>query len=177
MKNYILLALLTLLAIANVSAQTKTFVLVRHMEKQSSLSANPQLTDQGQLNSQMLAQMLSLITFDGIYSTPYARTEATVAPKAGQDSITIQLYQPTEGIKLLNSLVEGNLTQDRNYLIAGHSNTIPDLVNYLLKQEAIAPMAETDYGKVFVITLSPNSEPNLLILKIPGCRESKEPQN
>ena len=42
---------------------------------------------------------------------------------------------------------------DDNYLIVGHSNTIPGLVNYLSGTEDFQQLAENEYDKLFIVTL------------------------
>ena len=169
MKILLSIVLGLVLSISEGFAQLQTYILVRHAEKESSMLANPDLTKEGLTTSQNLAQMLSHLEIKAVYSTPYTRTEKTVSPLAKSRGLDINFYQPNLGNEMIDNLINEGKSEKENstYVISGHSNTIPALVNYLMQKEIVPPMPETDYGKVFVVTISPTNERSLLLLQIP----------
>lgn len=170
MKKFIIF-MLVMLGSTPIWAQSKTFILVRHAEKESSMMADPALTAEGIRSSEGLAQLLQHFNVSAVYSTPYIRTEKTVSPLATQMKLPVEFYQPTEGKDLLDKLLNsGQGDEDFTYLIAGHSNTIPNLVNHLLGEERLEPMPETDYGKVFIVIVRKNDTPILLTFQLPKYR-------
>jgi 2,3-bisphosphoglycerate-dependent phosphoglycerate mutase len=176
-RIYFLSALLCLLCLGlDVQAQeelpTRTFVLLRHAEKENSVSADPALTLQGQLQATALASLLRDQPIDAVYSTTYRRTRDTVAPLAEQKGVNIQYYDPVQASEMLQQLM---LKPDKGAIVVvGHSNTIPDLVNTLLGREAVAPLSEEEYGLVFIVTLKGGDESgSLLTLRLPDAEQTK----
>ena len=172
MKNLILIVCTLFLSAIQVVGQTKTFILVRHAEKEQSMMADPNLTALGVEQSQALQKLISPLSLSAVYSTPYVRTQKTVEPSAVVSNLQVQFYQPLEGNKLLAKLLKSEDAENNSdavYLISGHSNTIPEMVNFLMGNKAVEPMPETDYGKVFIVQQSNNAKPTLVILQLPEC--------
>jgi broad specificity phosphatase PhoE len=100
--------------------------LVRHAEKVDDGTKDPPLNQKGKDRAQRLANHLSETDITAIYSTPYKRTQSTVASIAKQKGIDIKQYDPFG-----DNTLERILEQEKGgiIVIAGHSNTTPHLVN------------------------------------------------
>jgi broad specificity phosphatase PhoE len=128
-----------------------TFILVRHAEKDLTQSTNdPDLSAEGKARAAKLAEVLKQTDVTAIYSTPYKRTQQTVALLATEKSLSVQ------GYKAKNEDVDAMLTQHAGgtIVVAGHSNTVPQFVNYLLGEEKYKILDDGDYGNLIVVSVT-----------------------
>lgn len=149
-----ILFLLLAAFVANVSfSQTSTYILVRHAEKDTSVKTNPDpaLSKEGEQRANNLVDALKEYKIDAVYSTNYLRTKSTVAPAAKKFGQDIQTYNPRDA-KAFNEQLLG--MKGKTVLIAGHSNTVPGMVNLLLKEDRFRPLDESVYNKIFVVTVN-----------------------
>ena len=98
-----------------------------------------------------LKELLVSQEINAVYSTPYARTKATVAPTAKANDLEVTEYKPMEK-GFLKEVLEKHLGE--TILIAGHSNTIPDLVNELIGDKKYSQLDENDYNYLFIVTVT-----------------------
>ncbi|WP_258098376.1 phosphoglycerate mutase family protein [Marinoscillum pacificum] len=133
------------------NAQSTTFILVRHAEKVEDGSKDPALTKEGIQRSMKLKELLVSQEINAVYSTPYARTRATVAPTAKANDMEVTEYKPMEK-GFLKETLDKHLGE--TVLIAGHSNTIPDLVNELIGDKKYSQLDENDYNYLFIVTVT-----------------------
>ena len=57
-------------------------------------------------------------------------------------------------------------TQGKTILIVGHSNTVPNMVNQIIKENKYVDIAENQFGNLYIITLFENqTQSQLLHLK------------
>ena len=98
-----------------------------------------------------LKELLVSQEINAVYSTPYARTRATVAPTAKANELAVTEYKPMEK-GFLKETLDKHLGE--TILIAGHSNTIPDLVNELIGDKKYSQLDENDYNYLFIVTVS-----------------------
>jgi len=141
---------------------TKTIYIVRHAEKAvREGERDPELTDGGEARALALRQRLAQIEGDtlSLYSSQYRRTMQTLAPIATLKGLTITSYDPAAGPGPLAEALRADPAS--NVLVAGHSNTIPALLEALgASPESMAsvdladPMGESRYGDLFVLTIS-----------------------
>lgn len=141
-----------------------TFILVRHAEKAADGSRNPALTAMGHQRALALARLFSQRPVNAVYSSNYSRTLETARPLATQNKLEIQLYEPHKKQPLLESLKKE--FPGKTVAIIGHSNTIPAAVNHLLGEERLQELGESEYDKVFVVTVNPQGEGHLLSLQL-----------
>lgn len=153
MMKRILISALLLCAIAfSVTAQDlTTFILVRHAEKGKDDPRNPSLSALGKERAAHLNDMLSPMEISAIYSTPFKRTQETVAAIGQSKSLDVMDYD-YQNANLLNELLEKHA--GGTILISGHSNTTPVLVNQLLGEEKFGWLKEDEYDKIFIVTVS-----------------------
>jgi len=132
-------------------ADAASFYLIRHAEKQT--GDDPELTVQGQQRAQRIAHLLSLTNSDAIYSTNYQRTRQTAEPIAQVKSLTVQHYNPKE----LKQFAHKLLSDNKDAVIVGHSNTTPQLVR-LLSGQSVPDMDEQTYYKIYQVVTFPDVE-------------------
>jgi len=131
---------------------TKVIVL-RHAEKANDGTKNPSLSEDGQNRAKRLSAMLKDVVIDEAYSTPYKRTTETLTPLCEAQNIEIQPYD-TRNINLVEEIIKSK--KGKTIIIAGHSNTIPNLINQLIKEEKYSEIHEDDYGKMWILTFKNN---------------------
>jgi len=126
------------------------FYLVRHAEKDrlNPEDNNPQLTNEGLLRAKNLSTTLSHLPLDAVYSTNYTRTLQTAKPTANKNNIDITTYKPSE-IDITNII-----KVHKNVLIVGHSNTIPQLVNSIIKSDVYSDIEDDNFGNLYHITIT-----------------------
>lgn len=135
-----------------------TFILVRHAEKVQDGSKDPELSAEGQARALRLATLLQHTVIHAIYSTPFKRTQNTVAPLATSKGVNVNPYEgakPEEIDRMLKQHPGGTV------LLVGHSNTIPAVANYLTGQNSIKNFEDAEYGHVLIVTLVEKGKANL----------------
>ena len=100
--------------------------LVRHGEKIIGID-DPGLTPTGMKRALWFANYLVGKSIAVIYSTDYKRTRDTAAPLIKLTDKSLTFYDP----KNLDDFALKVLADGRNCFISGHSNTTPQLVNFL----------------------------------------------
>ena len=157
MKHLILLLAISFCTVLITHAQTRTFILIRHAEKDTSttgstsMTADPPLTEQGKLRAQHLVKALEKYTPDAIYSTNFTRTKATVMPLAQKFQKEVTSYNYKDLKAFASSLLNG---KHQVVVVAGHSNTTPALANLLLGEEKYKALDESVYNKIFIVTIN-----------------------
>jgi 2,3-bisphosphoglycerate-dependent phosphoglycerate mutase len=137
-------------------AQTTTFILLRHAEKDTTQSgstmmkADPPLTKAGELRAEHLLDVIKEYTPDIIYSTNYTRTKATVTPLAKKFSKEIQVYDPKNLAAFSEQIMQHT---GKTIVVAGHSNTTPSLVNLLIKESKYPSLDESIYNQFWIVTI------------------------
>lgn len=134
----------------NMHAQTSTYILVRHAEKDTA-RVDPALTPAGEQRAQKLVEILKAYKPDAIYSTNYTRTRSTVQPLAQKFAITTQLYDPRKLEAFASQLLE---MKGKTVVVAGHSNTSPALANLLLKENMYKELDESIYNQFWIVTVT-----------------------
>lgn len=143
-------------------ATVTTFILVRHAEKDLTQSTNdPDLSVEGKSRAVRLVDMLKKTEMHAIYSTPYKRTHQTVAPIADAKSLSVQTYQANK-MEEIDAMIK--VHAGKTILVTGHSNTIPQVINYLLGEEKYKVMEDGDYGNIIMVSVAGKSA-NVVWLK------------
>jgi len=132
----------------NTPTEITKIILVRHAEKTDDGTKNPPLSSEGILRAEQLNTLLADIKIDSLYATPYKRTEQTLGVISKNRNIKITNYNPSDKLFSENLLKNKGKTM----LVAGHSNTIPALVNTLIKSNKYEQLAETEFSKIWILT-------------------------
>ena len=126
--------------------------VVRHAEKRLDQGSDPGLTGPGAERAQGLAAWLSGRGIGAVWSTDTRRTRATVAPLAEELGLDVRLYDPRDPQGLADTL----RAEGRSAVIAGHSNTVPDLASRFCGCP-VAPMDEAEYSRLIRIRITGDS--------------------
>lgn len=151
--------LFILLANADAWAQRRemTFILLRHAEKDTAPGANridPDLTAVGKERARRLIEVTRAFQPEQIFSTAYKRARQTAAPLAEAVRPGYRVQTQHYNFDRLEEFAARLLKLNaRTVVIVGHNNTTPELANALIKQEKYQPLADSEYGKIWIIKI------------------------
>lgn len=138
---------------AQNEAEPTTVILVRHAEKATDDPKDPTLTEPGNERAERLKELLRKdFTVKAVYSTPYKRTRLTAKPTADFFELQISEYSFSDPQGLAKSWVEDY--SGAAVLVVGHSNTTPYFTNLLLGEEKYEKLDESEYGMIYIVTLT-----------------------
>lgn len=142
------LFILGLMPLTVMADGPQVIYLVRHAEKIDK-SKDADLSPQGLQRAKYLETLLNQIPFDAVYATQFKRTQKTVSPIAKRlekEVIIIDAYKP--------NLQVDQVTRQKlkHILIAGHSNTIPLLIEQLGGPKVT--IEESEYNNLFILIRS-----------------------
>ena len=154
------LLLLITSCLSSLVAAPNTVVIVRHAEKEST-GADPALTKAGAERARLLARMIQDVKVSAIFSSDKLRTQQTAGPSAE----FLKLKPVTVPAADVTGLSERILDQSGEaVLVVGHSNTVPEIVKALGGPADLA-IDESEYDKLFVLTLRPGQSAVLVVLR------------
>ncbi len=128
-----------------------TIILVRHAEKEIVGGDDPELSSDGRQRAQRLQSALKSYLPDEMYSTPFKRTRQTLQPWARNAGKEIKEYNPQNQEAFSQNLLK---MKGKTVVIAGHSNTVPILVNLLKGEAKYQQLPDSVYNKIFIVTVS-----------------------
>ncbi len=134
---------------------TTTVVMVRHAEKL--LEGNdPALSPAGLERARALAHVLEAAGPAALFCSQYRRTRDTLEPLGARLGLAVRVFEiedversSRELAELIRSEFPGRLV-----VVAGHSNTVPALIEALGAGPAPS-IAENQYDDLFVVLLGP----------------------
>ena len=135
-----------------------TFIVVRHAEKVDA-SRDPDLSAAGHARAQALAAYLGKRELAAAYATEFKRTSQTLAPSAKARGLAITPYPAGQAASEFASLLRATHPRG-NVLIAGHSNTVPDIVAALCAC-TVAPVADHEYDRMSIIRVDADGRARL----------------
>ena len=142
--------------------------LLRHAEKDTTIKQDPPLTEKGQARAELLAGQLSGAGITTIFASDYERTRATAAPLPEELGLDIQLYDAKAAAQdLIPAFITGR--EGEHLLIVGHSNTVPAMLNSIVGEQRYEQLAEQEYDKLFMVSLSANGEAQVTTLSFEPC--------
>jgi phosphohistidine phosphatase SixA len=143
-----LIALAVLLLSSSAMAHKGIFI-VRHAEKASTTDPDTALAMQGEDRALALARLLRSAGVSHVFATHLKRTQQTVEPLVEQRGLTTTIVHADKTADLLKALK--GLPPDAVAVVAGHSNTIPDILKGLGVTTKI-DIRDDQYGRVFLVT-------------------------
>jgi broad specificity phosphatase PhoE len=165
--RYLLAALLLILSAGQIKAQTTTYILFRHAEKDTTtqgstmMQADPPLSAAGEKRAASIPELLKDYKPDLFYTTNFKRTRATIAPLAQR----LQKEPQTYDHRNLKAFAELLLQEKgKTIVVAGHSNTTPSLANLLIGENRFQPLDESVYNQYWIITLTEGQKPVVQVL-------------
>ena len=158
MKQFFTLLFLSffVLTVINGEAQTSTFILMRHAEKDTSvqgstaMQADPKLSEAGEVRAARIPDLLKGLSPDFIYSTNFIRTKSTVTPLSRKTGKEILVYDHRNLKGFADELLK---MEGKTVVVAGHSNSTPMLVNILIKENKFQNLDESVYDTYWIVTL------------------------
>ena len=137
------------------------FYLIRHAEKVRSdkTDSNPDLNEKGLLRAHNWKNYFSNKNISKIYSTNYKRTLNTIKPLALENGLEALIYSASD-IEY-NDFIKSNIGE--TILIVGHSNTIPDFVNNLIKVDHYDQIDDLTNSNLYIVSVCNSSITHKLI--------------
>ena len=128
-----------------------TVILVRHAEKDTTPGdTDPGLTPEGIARAELLASMLGNADVAALYASEFQRTQATLGPLARETGLEVTVHPARDGAGLVELL--RNRHRGETVVVAGHSNTVPALVE-ALGAAPVDAIPESDYHNLYVVTV------------------------
>lgn len=128
---------------------TTKLYFVRHAEKGTVPSGDPDLTPEGVHRAQTLARLLRNNDIRAIYSTDTRRTRQTAEPLGSLTGRKTILYSNDTMQRFLYGIME----RDQNALVVGHSNTVLRMLREIGVQPSAAAISDDDYDNLFVVSI------------------------
>lgn len=135
-----------------------TAIFVRHGEKAADDPRDPSLSPAGEARAKALAELLGHAGVTHLFASEYRRTQATLRPLADAAGLQITVLPaaaPQELVAALRALPAGAIA-----VVAGHSNTVPGLIDALGDQVqgtvdagGQPSLPDDAYDRLFVVTL------------------------
>ena len=125
--------------------------LIRHAEKirTDKNEKDPLLNKNGLLRTQKWSEIFEKIEIDKILSTNTKRTISTVIPTSDKKKLKIEIYKP-EDISYEAFLKEN---KGKKVLIVGHSNTIPETTNILIKNKFYNQIEDNNNSNLYFVNI------------------------
>jgi broad specificity phosphatase PhoE len=149
------LAVLLLVAAASPAFAQRAVIVVRHAEKVDQ-STDAVLSEAGHARARALAALLAKAGVTAVYATQYQRTIQTARPLADAVKLQVQTMQADDTAGLVERLRTRHASDV--VLVAGHSNTVPEILSRLGHTEAVT-IPDDDFGNVYVVVPRPGSAP------------------
>jgi phosphohistidine phosphatase SixA len=125
---------------------TTEIYLVRHAEK-TKAADDPALTDAGQARALALRERLITEDITRIFSTDTRRTRDTAAPLAEAMGLEVEIYDAGD----LAGFAQTLKATPGTHLVVGHSNTTPQLVEWLGGEGGEPIVEATEYDRLYVV--------------------------
>ena len=152
--------------IAYRNVTTTTIVLVRHAEKALGTIDDPPLAPEGEQRAERLAQLFGdgsgAGRLDAIYVTNTRRSQQTAAPLAARLHLTPVVLPSLDISGTASRLLREH--HGSAVIYVGHSNTLPQLIRELSGVQ-IEPIAEEDFGEIYVLSVARFGRASLLRMK------------
>ena len=150
------------LAWPRVEAQpVKIVYVVRHAEK-AAQEADPELSPAGRIRALALSHLLERARIIGLFATHYRRTRQTLGPLSVAHGVPIEAIGAGEVEELIGRIRA--TVGPGSMVVAGHSNTVPEIVERL-SGARIEAIDETHYDGLFQVRLSEGADGELVQLK------------
>lgn len=135
----------------------RTVIVVRHAEKALEPAGDPSLDERGRARAERLSALLRHSGVTHLFATEYQRTQETLRPLGAAVGANVTVVNSRQGAALLSAL--DNLPRNSVAVVAGHSNTVPEIVASLAPgahqvvraRESLA-LTEADYDRFFCVT-------------------------
>lgn len=168
-----------LLAASNLAwaaGAARTVILVRHAEKASGTIADVPISQAGRCRAEGIARILADSGVKQIYATEFIRAQQTAEPLAKKLGIRLETVIASKDVNgLVAKLRSGSApgSAPGPALVVGHSNTVPEIINCLgagaVPPIAVPPIKESEFDRLFMVTLTGPNQAVVVTLRYPGC--------
>jgi 2,3-bisphosphoglycerate-dependent phosphoglycerate mutase len=175
MERLIKITFLLLLSIFELQAVETTIILSRHAEKGS--GQNPSLSSAGQERAVSLIKLSNNFQISGVYSSSAKRTLQTGKPLADLFKLSIeQSISPFAYKELLKDIMDKYAGE--TVFIVGHSNTIPEFINFSLPEQTkeikFKTIKENDFSNLFIVKYNKDIKSSLINYRYKPLKAGKE---
>jgi broad specificity phosphatase PhoE len=129
--------------------QVTTVMLIRHAEPGDTPPGNPTLNTAGQARAQTLVHVAGSAGVAAIFATELTRTQQTAQPLATQLGLTITQVPAADVTGLVSQIRTSHRGQV--VLVAGHSNTVPQIIQAL--GGGTVTIGDGEFDNLFVVTI------------------------
>jgi broad specificity phosphatase PhoE len=129
--------------------QMTTVILIRHAEPGDTPPGNPTLNAAGQARAQTLRHVAGSAGVAAIFTSELTRTQETVQPLATQLGLAIIPMPTTDVAALVNEIRTNHRGQV--VLVAGHSNTVPQMIQQL--GGGTVTIGDLEFDNLFILTI------------------------
>jgi phosphohistidine phosphatase SixA len=151
----------------NRAAMTTVFV-VRHAEKVVDGTPDPVLSTAGVAHAGRYASLFAVPgsgqRLAAVYATEFRRTQQTAEAVARPLGLRVQLSPADNPTALVTHIKRYH--RGASVLVVGHSNTVPEVIRALGGRQ-VAPFADTDYGRLYVVSVGLFSRTTVTELALP----------
>jgi phosphohistidine phosphatase SixA len=141
---------------------TTILIVVRHAEKVSD-SADSRLTLNGEMRAGRLAHLLKKSKIDDVITTNTFRTILTGEPTQQMQSCNFVTYEAkNQDVMIRETLGRG---PGKKFLVVGHTNTIPSLLNELTKSTDYKDIPSNEFDNIYVVATRGISQTKVLHFK------------
>lgn len=162
-----LLFALVLAYLWNTAAMTTVFV-VRHAEKAVDGTRDPPLSAAGEARAERLATLLGAghagTRLAAVYATEFRRTRQTAQAVAARLQVPVRVLPAADVAAVVEDIKSHH--RGSSVLVVGHSNTVPAIVQ-ALGGKAVPPIPDTDYARLYVVSVGLFSRTAVTELSIP----------
>ena len=134
--------------------------LVRHAEKADDGTDDPPLAIAGRIRVQTLKALLADARLTHVHTTDWKRTRDTARPFAEEAGVELAMYDPRE----LETLATAIKATPGRHLVAGHSNTTPQLVAALGGDPGGA-IDDLEYDRLYILVIDPGGSTVTTLLR------------
>ena len=157
MFKYVLILLICFIS-SNAFSLTN-IILLRHAEKKSGY--NPGLTSAGKKRAKSLIQLSKTYEITALYSSNYKRTKQTLKPLSNHLNLEINTsFNEFDFTGMLQDI--SSHFNNSTVVIAGHSHTIPDFINFLSPDLQFDGIEYDDFSNLFLIHYQPDKNATIL---------------
>jgi 2,3-bisphosphoglycerate-dependent phosphoglycerate mutase len=138
-----------------VPAPPTVVYLIRHAEKVTDNpdDRDPLLTEAGKQRAEALNTYLAGERIEGLFATPYQRTQLTLAPLAKARNLSVQTYDSKNHAALVEKIKQEYA--GKTVVVAGHSNSVLELIEAFGLERPISQIEEHEYTYIFRLVLGP----------------------
>ncbi len=150
-------------------ASTTLVLVTRHAEKLADAVADPALSPAGLARAQRLASLLGdaprELAVDAVFVTQWQRTASTALSLATRLGIPV-IPVAAEDLAGLEARIRREY-RGRRVLVIAHSDSVPVIVADLSQGAKVPPIADGEYGAVYLVAIPRWSRPSVLAMRLP----------